>query len=421
VFEHRSCLALVTLWTAFHGVSGAEAQTTADTIRIEQVIAEALRESPQLRSARLRAEIQQERDTRAGSLPDPVLSLGLMNRPFDFGADQAVTMNQIQLSQRLPWAGKRSSSSAREEGLAQAAELDASEVAVSVIERVRALYYRMAYIDRAVEVMEETQRLLSELQQTAATLYSVGSAVQQDVLQAQVAEGRMEADVRVMREGRVAAGARFNALLGRPPDAPVGGLELPEPTTDLPELEELMGLAERRPAVRAARARVDAASAQREFAGRAHLPDVNVTVGYSQRSSFDDLFSVMVGIPIPLNRGASQEPLQRESEAAEVAAEARELELYNETYASLAERRSEAARAADVSELLRTDVLPQARAAVESGLSSYRVGRLDFTAVLQSQMLVNQFEIERLRLAAEHQGALAAIDALIGVIPGGTQ
>ena len=87
----------------------------------------------------------------------------------------------------------------------------------------------------------------------------------------------------------------------------------------------------------------------------------------------------------------------------------------------MAERRADAVRAADVSELLRTDMLPQARAAVDSGLSAYRVGSLDFMAVLESQMLVNQFEIERLRLAAEYQSALAGIDALIGVIPGGVQ
>jgi outer membrane protein TolC len=422
VLDHRSRLALVALCIpTLQGAPEARAQTTSDTIRIEQAIAEALHESPQVRAARLRAEVLRERDTRAGALPDPVLSLGLMNRPFDFDADQAVTMNQIQLSQRLPWAGKRSSSQAREEGLARAADLDAVEVTASVVERVRTLYYHIAYIDRAVGVMQETQSLLADLRETASTLYSVGSAVQQDVLRAQVARARMEADIRVMREQRVAAAARLNALLGRAPDASIGSLELPDPVSEVPELDALMGLAEHRPAVRAARARVEAATAQRDFSDKAHLPDFAVTVGYSQRPEFDDLFSVMVGIPIPVRRGSSQEPLRRESEAEEVAAEASELELYNETYASLAERRSEAVRAADVSELLRTDVLPQARAAVESGLSAYRVGRLDFMAVLESRMLVNQYEIERLRLAAEHQGALAAIDALIGVIPGGVQ
>ena len=422
MFSRRfSRLAMVLWGLTLPAGSVAQAHTRSDTLHIRDAIAQALRESPQVQSSRLRVETRREHGTVAGALPDPMLSVGLMNWPFDAGTDQAMTMNQIQVAQRLPWAGKRSSAAEREDRLTEAAELDAADVAATVVERVRTLYYRMAYVDRAIRVMDGTQRLLADLQQTASTQYSVGLGAQQDVLRAHVAQARMEADIRVMEQQRIALAARFNALLGLAPDAPVGELELPPPTDGVPELDQLVILADRRPAVRAARARVEAASAQREVAARAHLPDVNVTLGYSQRPQFPDLLSLMVGVPIPLRRGSIQEPRVRESEAAESAASAAQSELYHETYASLAERRADAVRAADVSELLRTDVLPQARAAVDSGLSAYRVGSLDFMAVLESQMLVNQFEIERLRLAAEYQSALAGIDALIGVIPGGAQ
>jgi outer membrane protein TolC len=385
------------------------------------VIDLALRDSPRVRASRLRAETRREGIAQAGALPDPMLSMGLLNRPFDFGADQPMTMNSLQLSQRLPWKGKRSSSTEAAEGLTRASDMDAAEASVSVVQQLRSHYYRMAYIDRAVAVMERTRGLLSDLQVTASTMYSVGTGVQQDMLQAQVAEARMAADIRVMQEQRIASGARFNALLGHRPDDPIGALELPDLPDEVVSLEQLMRLAEGRPAVQAARARVEAATAARAGAYRAHLPDVNVTLGYGQRPNFDDLFTVMIGVPLPVRRGSAQEPLRRQTTAAEAAAEASEVELYNETYAQLAERRAQAARAIELSELLRTDVVPQAQAAVESGLSAYRVGALDFMAVLQSQMTVNQFEVERLRLAAEYQSALAAIDALIGVIPGGVR
>lgn len=424
MFTHRFCLMCVLCWglalsTAY--TPRVQAQESSDSTQIADVIAEALEESPRVLAARLSVDTRRERATIASALPDPVLSLGLMNRPFDLDSDQAMTMNQLQLSQRLPWSGKRSSASEREERLTDAAELDAHEVAVSVVERVRSTYYRLAFIDRAIEVMEQTHRLLADLQRTALTQYEVGNGAQQDVLRAQVAQARMDADIRVMQQHRIAAAARFNGLLGRSPDDSVEGLALPEPGGPIPDLEELIGMAERRPAVRAARARVEAAAAQRQLASLAHLPDVNVTLGYSQRSEFADLFTLMVGVPLPVRRGSVQEPRLRESEASQALAEAAQHELYNETYAQLAERRADAARAVEVSEVLRTDILPQAVAAVQSGLSSYRVGSLDFMAVLESRMLVNEFEVERLRLAAEYQSALAAIDALIGVIPGGDQ
>jgi len=424
VFTHRFCLMRATccglaLFTT--QAVQAHAQLPSDSLTVDEAISQALTQSPRVIASRLAVDARRERPTIVSALPDPVLSLGLMNRPFDLDADQAMTMNQVQLAQRLPWAGKRSSAYEREDRLTAAAELDAAEVAVAVVERVRTLYHRIAYIDRAITVMEETRRLLADLQRTALAQYEVGNGAQQDVLRAQVAQARMDADIRAMRQQRNASAARFNALLGRSPEAPVGWLELPDPVAELPELAELMAAAEVRPALRAAAARVEAAAAHRELTERAHLPDVNVTVGYSQRPEFPDLFSVMVGMPLPLRRGSNQQPQVRESRASEAAAEAVHLELFNETYAALAERRADAARASEVSELLRTDVLPQAEAAVQSGLSSYRVGSLDFMAVLESRMLVNQYEIERLRLAAEYQSAVAAIDALIGVIPGGTQ
>ena len=67
-------LALILPWTA-------EAQTTSDTLRLSDAITSALRESPDVRAARLRAEVQREQVAPVGARPDPVLSLGLMNRP----------------------------------------------------------------------------------------------------------------------------------------------------------------------------------------------------------------------------------------------------------------------------------------------------------------------------------------------------
>jgi cobalt-zinc-cadmium efflux system outer membrane protein len=420
VFSHRLCLVLVAgAGVTLAGHRAVEAQTSNDTLRVGDAIAMALRESPEVRASRLLADVQRHGVLPAGALPSPMLGVGFMNRRLDLSAGEPMAMNQIQLSQTLPWSGKRVASTAREEQLLAAAEFDAADVSASVVERVRGLYFHMAWIDRAIGVMVETSALLSDLQETAAARYAVGSGVQQDVLQAQVARARMAVDIRGMEAERTAAQARFNALLGRRPDAPIPALDLPGPDPSVPGLEVLMAMAEARPALQAARSRIEAAEEAQEIADKAHLPDVSLTVGYSQRTDLADLLSIMVGVPLPLWRASAQDPLRRQAEAFEAVTQARELELYNETYARLAEHRSAALRALDVHELLRSDVLPQARAAVESGVSAYRVGALDFMAVLESRMTVNRYEIERLRLAAEYQSARAGIDALTGVIPGG--
>ncbi len=170
-----------------------------------------------------------------------------------------------------------------------------------------------------------------------------------------------------------------------------------------------------RPAIRAARERALAAEAGYRAAQRDAYPDFTVALGYGQRPQFEDLATIQVGISLPLWSGSKQKPRIREMEAFQSTEVARELDLHNETFARLSELRAAAERARDLSELYRTSIIPQAQAAVESALSAYRVGEVDYMTLLSNQTTVNRFETERVRLAAEYQASVAGIEALTGV------
>ena len=88
--------------------------------------------------------------------------------------------------------------------------------------------------------------------------------------------------------------------------------------------------------------------------------------------------------------------------------------LYNETFAELTEARADAERARELAALYSTSILPQARAAVEAALSAYRVGRVNYMTLVESEMTVNRYEIELVRLGAQYQQATARIEALLG-------
>ena len=47
-------------------------------------------------------------------------------------------------------------------------------------------------------------------------------------------------------------------------------------------------------------------------------------------------------------------------------------------------------------------------------LSAYRVGEADFMTLVESQMTVNRYAIERIRLAADYLTARAEVEALLG-------
>jgi outer membrane protein TolC len=410
----RAVLVLSALM-AVHAVPGIS-QTTAGPLPVDEAVSLAREANPVLRAARLRADVAAERVPQAGALPDPILGFTLMNRQIkDFGSTaEPMLQNRFEFSQRLPWPGKLGFSEDRREFLASAGALDADETEQGLIARVKAVYYRIAFMDRALLIMEDTRELLREFLEVSSTLYAVGQGLQQDVLQAQVAVASMTEDITVVEQDRLATAARLNALLGRGATVQIGELELPLPGGEIPSVEALMALAdEQRPGLQAARERARAAEAGYRASRRAIYPDFTVGVAYSQRPQFNDWLSFRVGISVPLWAGKSHTPFRREMAAMQAEEEARAIDLYNETFASIAERRAEAERSRRLLSLYATSVLPQARAAVESALSAYRVGKVDFMTLVQNELTVNRFEIESVRLAADYQRALAELEALV--------
>lgn len=392
------------------------AQAPVDTLRLSEAVARVRAANPALAAARLQADAAQQRPSQAGALPDPQLTLGLMNRPLDgFGTGEMMTMNTVGVTQMLPWPGKRGFNAERFRALADAQQLGAVEVERQLVARVTGVYADVAATDRSLTILRQTRALLESFLSVSQSRYAVGETPQQDVLQAQVAIARMVEDITVMEEERVALSAQLNALLDRSATAPVPAVELPVPGEALPSPDSLMALATlRRPALLAAEEQIRAADAGYRQARRELYPDVMVAVEYGQRPQYTDMLSIMVGVSLPLWAGGRQLPLRREMEVLRATADASARDLANETYATITLLRAEAERARRLTALYTTDILPQARAAVEAALSAYRVGSADYMTLVESEMTVNRYEIELVRLAAVWQGATAGIEAMTG-------
>jgi len=403
--------------TALGSVATATgAQERPTTLSLDDVVQEARQANPMLRAARLHADAAASRVSQVGALPDPGVSFSLRNRPLDgFGTAERMTMNSFQLRQTLPWPGKLGFAEDRQAHLAVAAQLNAVESEAALVSRVKAIYFEIAYMDRALEIMRGTQDLLREFLDVSNTLYAVGTGLQVDVLQAQVAVAGMMEDITVVGQQRIAMAARLNALRGRDARVLVGELELGAPDEGLPTVDELVVLAEEaRPALQAAKEIVRAAESGVDAARRAFYPDFNLSAEYSQRPEFTDMVSLSLGFSIPLWAGSRQGPAREEAIAVQAMQEAVYRDLVNETFARIAEAHAEAERARRLSTLYATSIVPQARAAVESSLSAYRVGEVDFMTLVQNELTVNRYEIETVRLAASYQAAVASLEALVG-------
>jgi len=172
----------------------------------------------------------------------------------------------------------------------------------------------------------------------------------------------------------------------------------------------------RRPELRAAASRVDAATAALEVARRELWPELQVGIAYGQRRDAgmtERMGSVMLGASLPVFASRRQLAARREGEAMLAMAQADRQAMRAETRAELEEMLAELRKVQRLQLLYRESILPQAAAAVESWLSAYRAGDLPFMSLAESQVALNGFRLELASLQSDEGRLWAALEALV--------
>jgi outer membrane protein TolC len=385
-----------------------------------------LNASPRVQAARAYAQATSAMVAEAGTLADPQLQIGLMNRALPaFSPMPVLGMTQLQLMQMLPlnrtlrWARAEAAATAR------ADHEGADGVLWTERTRIASEYFEVVRIDRAVLIVGETKRVMERMLTVARALYEVGDGRQADVLRARVQVEQMAEELLRLEAERSSAAARLNGLLNRPIGAVVAPDEATPEARPIPALDSLAGVAdERRPELRAGGARVAAAAAALEVARRELWPELQVGVAYGQRRDAgmtERMGSLMLGASIPVYAKRRQLAARREREAMLVMAQADLQAMRAETRAELEEMVAELRKSQRLQLLYRESILPQAAAAVESSLSAYRAGDLPFLSLAESQVALNGFRLEFASLQSDEGRLWAALEALVAtalVAPG---
>src|SRR4029077_1397920 len=134
-----------------------------------------------------------------------------------------------ELSQKLPYFGKRALRGENAQAEASAACHDVDDIRLQRGGAVRRRLAEDYLVTRALAVNDEGLRLLRSFRDRAKDRYEkVPGANEQDVLQADVELGRQEQRRLTLERMREVAVARINTLLHLPPDSP-----LPPPPAEL--------------------------------------------------------------------------------------------------------------------------------------------------------------------------------------------
>jgi len=399
------------------------ASAPAPLTRLSQLVAALDDDNPELQAARRDVDMAVARIRPAGAPPDPTLSLGYMGggfaglyRPFFPSASTQGSFQQFGASQEIPYPGKlglRTRTAATE---ADRARWTYEDVRIRRAAELKEAYFEYVLADRSLTVVRRNRDVLDRFRRIAEVRFSVGKAIQQDVLKAQLEISMLIERTRMLERDRVAALARLNGLLNRPSNTPVPAT-LAFDVRSLPPLTEMQAaVTERAPAVRRDEQVIRGGEQTLALAKKEVLPDFTVSFT-SQRWTGDMpwMYGVDVTVKVPLFWQRKQRPLIAEAAAALESGRRMRESTVAMAHAGIAEEHERATTSRQLMELYRDSVLPQARLALESSLASYEVGAVDFLSVLMNFTTLLNYEVSYEQQQAMYHEALARIEPLAGV------
>ncbi|MCH8811512.1 MAG: TolC family protein [Gemmatimonadetes bacterium] len=389
-------------------------------VTLDEILEFVKQGNQRLHAARSLAEATSTKESAAGLLPDPTFQIGVMNLGLpDFSSSMPASMAPaIQLRQVFPFPGKLSLQSEIAEQTTSMAWAAAAELGWDVRTKAATAFYRLYATDHQLEVLRSTKALLEQFETVAKAMYAAGTGRQADVLRATVEVAGIDADITRMESTRVGVAARLNALLDRPAETPIGSPVLGPMPSILPAPEVLTAWAEEsRPLLDRSRVDVERAESRVALAGKQVWPNLGLGIQYGQRrtpAGTQHMGGIMLGFSLPIFAGSRQLPLRAEADAMRQVALAELESVRAHVDASVNEILAGLDWSRTLIRLYRSEIVPLARATVESSLSSYRVGTVDFMTLVDAQMAVNRFEAELYVFLSQYGTALAELEQSIG-------
>lgn len=375
------------------------------------VVAAALENNPTILRLQTEVEAARERVGPAASQPNPMAMAGVQNREIDFSDDPMMTMYMVGAQQTFTSGAKR-------RARRTAAELEVRAIeqriiaAQAEIERDALLaWYDAAAADSRIAAAEQVRGLIDAIIDAARVRYEIGSAVQAEVIRAQLERSNLDHLILTLRGQRNAAVATLLPVVALPPGSAVPPLHLPHATESL-EIPNDIAVPSSHPAIVALQAEIERQDELVALARLADRPDIALEASYGYRRDQTDMISVVASVELPVRRNSIIEPrireaiAQREATARRVEETRREIVRGLAVAAALHDQANQQLRFHD--EVL----VPQARLAFESTLAAYQTGSTSFEAVLSAESAYLRLVLDYYEYLAEHVKAIVVFEAI---------
>jgi outer membrane protein TolC len=366
------------------------------------------------------AEAMQERAIAAGSLPDPVLRVGLANYPISGGSFSTEGMTQAQLGLRQSFPRARAQGTEKMRAQAEVFNQGAGARSRDVLAAVRIAWLDAFYAQRAWELMSESRPFFADLVTITRSMYAVGRKSQYDVLRAELELSRLDDRLLKTNLAKSEAQAELSRWLGQDAYRPVA-MKLPGWGKLLP-LEDLRAGLAMHPSIAAAKAGVAAQQAAVSIAEEQKKPGWALDVGYGYRDGFlpdgtprSDFVSLSVSVDLPFFGKNRQDRRLTAALGDRSAARQSQVEVTARLRSALD---AEFARWNDLSQrltLYETQILEQSKGQVQAALLAYQSDNGDFSDVMRGYIDDLNARLEHIRLQVQRSQSYAKLANLGGL------
>ncbi len=395
----------------------------AEPLNLESLIKEGLENNPQRKALGEDIKAAESRVSQASALPDPTLSLNLLNLPIsNLGFDQEpMSGKQVAFKQGLPFPGKLKLKAEISSVGVNLTESQYAEATNGLVKSITKFYYDIFYTDEAIATIDKNQQLLREFLKVAEQKYVVGKGLQQDVLKAQVELSLMTERIINLRQKREQLEAGLNQLLNRPVTQDVPAAQRPVFKAQTLSFDQLRELAiQNRPLLDFWKNRLLQSDRKIALARKNLLPDFAVTAAYTQRSVLTnglggaDFLTTGISLNLPIYARSKQKQQVVEQQIMQKSLEERRESVLQTVERDIDNALTELNKTADLVELYRSGIVPQAGQSLESSLIGYQTDKVDFLTLISSQMTLLKLELEYTRLISTYYKNIAELEFIIG-------
>ena len=394
----------------------------AETVKLASLVEEASENNPVIKASKARWEAFSMRPSQEGSLPNPIIGGRIKNVSFSditLGEDPRSDI-QAFVSQEIPFPGKLSSKEeiAQQESDSQRWLSDATSR--KVIADLKEAYFDWFFINKSIEITNRNKVLLQKFTKIAEVKYEVGMGIQQDVLKAQVEVSGFIERLELLTKRKEIVETKIKKILNRPLDSPLGEPEETTKTELAITLAEITdATSEHAPLLKSSSEMIDSKEESLKLAQKQYLPDFILGATYFNRDGgngdLDDIWQVSLGLKVPLYYWRKEKFGVREAALDVSEAQENYESTKNNLLFEIKDNYITATTAEKLVELYQTGIIPQSTLSLESAISGYQVGEIDFLTLLNNLITLFNFELEYYQQLTEYQKALARIEEIAAI------